>query len=316
MCLEKIRQKFDLSVVKSLELEDLSIDFTMYDNWTTALFSHRLIARLAHIPGFSWPIQQVHLRITVQHKGVDIGSFESPYAPASVSRGVAYTHIPNTTLTVFDQAHAQFAEFVAALATQPQHTFSVKGSADIIIHFGVLGTHTIKGIDFLSDVTLKGLNNLPEINCTYVKEMVLYEQERVLEVTITLDIMNQSQLMLTLGDVALKVFYNTSGTLSAANGDVMSEKGDDSRNLIGTIMIRNLTLLQGMNDSRTATIKLNTSLERTRPFLANIARAPQKIHLRGYRGTSKNEILTAGLNALTTSFVIPAFQAPSLKGLT
>lgn len=227
-----------------------------------------------------------------------------------------HTHIPNTTLTVFDQAHAPFAEFVAALATQPQHTFAVKGSADIIINFGVLGTHSIKGIDFLSDLTLKGLNNLPEINCTYVKEMVLYEREQMLEVTTTLDIQNQSQLMLTLGDVALKVFYNTSGPLSAANGNVMSEKGDDSRDLIGTIMIRNLTLLQGMNDSRTATIKLNTSLERTRQFLANVARAPQKVHLRGYRGTSKNEILTAGLNALTTSIVIPAFQAPSFKGLT
>jgi hypothetical protein len=211
-------------------------------------------------------------------------------------------------LTIFDQSRTPFTAFVAALATQAQHTFVVKGSADIIFSLGVLGTHSIKGVDFVSDLTLKGLNNLPEIKCTVIKDVVFHKQmgvSRYLEVAILLDIHNQSQLMLTLGDVTLSTSYNGPNSVPAA-------KGGQGKDQIGTIIIRNLTLLQGMNDSRTATLRLDTTLDSTKQFLANVALEPQTLYLTGFHGTSKNVALTAGLATLSTSFVIPTFQAPSL----
>ncbi|KAG0228749.1 hypothetical protein B0O80DRAFT_496474 [Mortierella sp. GBAus27b] len=311
MFLEKIRQKFDLSVVKCIEFGDMSIDLTVPNHWSASLSSDSMIARLAHIPGFTWPIQQVQLRIVVQDKGVDLGSFESPYTAATVNRGIVNSFIPHTTLNVFDQSRTPFTAFVGALATQAQHTFVVKGSADIIFSLGVLGTHSIKGVDFVSDLTLKGLNNLPEIKCTVIKDVVFHKQmgigesRRYLEVAILLDIHNQSQLMLTLGDVTLSTSYNGPNSVSAA-------KGGQGKDQIGTIIIRNLTLLQGMNDSRTATLRLDTTLDSTKQFLANVALEPQTLYLRGFHGTSKNVALTAGLATLSSSFVIPRFQAPSL----
>ncbi|KAG0001031.1 hypothetical protein BGZ65_003853, partial [Modicella reniformis] len=60
--LEKIRQKFDLSVVRNIELEDMAIDFTRSSHWTSSISSDCVVARLVHIPGFTWPIQQIQLR--------------------------------------------------------------------------------------------------------------------------------------------------------------------------------------------------------------------------------------------------------------
>lgn len=65
MVLNKIKKRLDLSVVRNIELEDMAIDFTGPDDWISTLSSDRLIAHLAHIPGFAWPVQQVQLRVNM-----------------------------------------------------------------------------------------------------------------------------------------------------------------------------------------------------------------------------------------------------------
>jgi len=64
MVLDNVKKRFDLSVVKNIELEDMAIDFTGPDHWLSTLSSDHMIARLTTIPGFSWPIQQVQLRVS------------------------------------------------------------------------------------------------------------------------------------------------------------------------------------------------------------------------------------------------------------
>lgn len=193
----------------------------------------------------------------------------------------------------------------------------VKGCADIIFSLGVLGNRSIKGVDFTSDLTLKGLNSLPEIKCTQVKEVIIHkrkgqEQTQLLEVSISLDIHNQSQLMLTLGDVTLSI-YNATGPVSprAKKAAAAKQFDDEGKCQMGTIAISSLTLLLGMNDSRTATLSMDPSQQKTRQFLINVAREPQTLYLRGFHGTSKNEALTTGLASLTTTVVIPTFHVPA-----
>jgi hypothetical protein len=69
-----LKSKFDIHVVKHIDLEDLSIDMTGPDHWSTIVSSNRLVARLARIPGFKWPVQKVQLRVRllegVQQKGM------------------------------------------------------------------------------------------------------------------------------------------------------------------------------------------------------------------------------------------------------
>ncbi|ORZ28154.1 hypothetical protein BCR41DRAFT_418260 [Lobosporangium transversale] len=222
MFLDKIKQKFDLSVVKNIELEDMAIDFTGPDDWTSTLSSDHMIARLTHIPGFTWPIQQVRLRVVIHDKGIDLGQLVSPYQPASVSGGIVTSRISNSLMTIFQTSTSQagFSEFVGALATKDHHTFVIKGSADIIFNLGFLGIHSIKGVDFLSDLTLRGLNNLPDIKCADIvigtSATGLPEQQKPYELLLktNLEIHNPSQLSLSLGDLTLAVFFPSTENLN------------------------------------------------------------------------------------------------------
>ncbi|KAG0365336.1 hypothetical protein BGZ54_006642 [Gamsiella multidivaricata] len=354
MVLEKIRQRFDLSVVKHIDLEDMAIDFTGPDHWTSTLSSDRLVARLTHIPGFTWPIQQVQLTVLVQDKGEHLGSLYSPFTPASVSRGQITSSISFSPLHIPPESHTAFSTFIAALTTQSYHTFTIRGSADIQFKLGrLLGVHALNGVDFLSDLTLRGLNNLPGIKCTDVKDVKseIHEgQEReqdMLQMTVLLDIPNPSQLSLTLGDITLEVLYSdqtsasteaaeaatetatAASTISSTDSWVEAEEQDVNRgqqqqqqqeqqlfeensdHVIGTIHLPGLILLQGANDGRVATLRLDTRLQRTKLFLDDIAKESRTVHLKGFQGTSENEALAAGLVTLATSFIMPSFMLPT-----
>lgn len=66
MFLDKVKRKFDLGVIKSIDLDDMSIDFTLPDSWVSTVASDRMTGRLTAIPGFNWPIQQVQLKVIDQ----------------------------------------------------------------------------------------------------------------------------------------------------------------------------------------------------------------------------------------------------------
>ncbi|CAO3566775.1 unnamed protein product [Mortierella alpina] len=334
MLLDKVKKKFDLSVVKSVELEDMAIDFTGPDPWASTLSSNQLIANLAHIPGFSWPIQQ--------DNGVDLGRLESPFTAATVVRGRVLSSISHSSMNVFPESHTAFAGFISALATQHAHTFSIKGTADIIFDLGLLGVHTIHGIDFVSDLTLRGLDSFRDIRCTAITETKLAADPRVqlpdqgipqatdkkhMVVKALFDIYNPSQLLLTLGDCVLAISipsndgeYAPLTTDSSNNNDNDNNNTDLNNNTkssqphhqIGTLHLDNLTLLMGENDARTGTLVLDLSNDATRQFLRNADHTPQKVHLSGFEGTSTNEALAAGLVALSTSLELPVFHAYSL----
>ncbi|GJJ74898.1 hypothetical protein EMPS_07256 [Entomortierella parvispora] len=314
MVLDKVRKKFDLSVVKNIELEDMAIDFTGPDHWLSTLSSDHMIARLTSIPGFSWPIQQVQLRVIIRDNNVDIGKLESPFAPASVKGGIVTSSLTQSTMSIFPTAHSNFCEFIKALATKPSHTFAIKGSADIVFDLGrIFGVHTLKGVDFISDLTLRGLNNIPDISCTSIQDVHYRnplsqdssaqqnesEEDRSMSnagydllVEAQFDIVNPSQLSLTLGKIRLAV--------STAEGG----------HPLGIVTMENFTLLQGMNDARQGTIVFDTSLDSTLHFLKEISVRDQTVALNGFHGTSANEALTEGLMALSTTCVIPRFHSP------
>ncbi|KAF9995686.1 hypothetical protein BGZ80_001229 [Entomortierella chlamydospora] len=321
MFLEKIIEKLDVHIVKNIVLEDLAIDFTNADSWATTVSSDNMIARLTHIPGFTWPIQKVQLTVVIRDNGRDVGKLESPYQPASVSGGIISSTICRSTMTVIDGSRPAFSDFVTALVTKDQHTFAVRGSADIIFNLGLLGKHSINGVDFLSDLTLRGLNNLPMIKCTAITDITVNGNELLLKAT--LDILNPSQLSLTLGDLTLSIL-SLANDLSSEDKNQVKDgasadgSGEEQRNPqqtipqpMGTITLDNLSLTLGMNGSRTATIKLDTSLETTRQFLKGIEKEPKTVQLRGFHGTSKNEALASGLASMTTSLVMPIIPSPA-----
>ncbi|KAG0064818.1 hypothetical protein BGZ92_005700, partial [Podila epicladia] len=286
--LDTIKKKLDLGLVKGIDLDDMSIDFTLPDSWISTVASDRMTARLTSIPGFNWPIQQVQLK----DNGVDIGHLESPFSPASVKRGIVTSSLSKCTMHIFPQSHAAFIDFVGALATKVAHTFAIKGNADIVFDLGRLGIHTLHDIDFVSDLTLRGLANLPDITCKSAIIVPNAEESgkpaSAYAVTIQceLDIQNPSQLSLTLGDCILATTV-------------------EGNHHVGLTTLEGFSLKVGMNMSKTGTIVLDTTIDAAKSLVKALEVQDQRVYLKGFRGTSKNEALSAGLITLLVSFVIP-----------
>ncbi|KAG0037246.1 hypothetical protein BGZ82_002879 [Podila clonocystis] len=286
--LDVVKKKFDLGLVKGIDLDDMSIDFTLPDSWTSTVASDRMTARLAAIPGFNWPIQQVQFK----DNGVDIGHLESPFSPASVKGGIITTSLSKCTMHIFPQSHAAFIDFIGALATKAAHTFAIKGNADIIFNLGRLGIHTLHGVDFISDLTLRGLANLPDITC-HSAVIVLNAEERgkpvsayAVTIQCELDIYNPSQLSLMLGDCILATTV-------------------EGNHHVGLTTLKCFSLKVGMNTSKTGTIVLDTTIDAAKSLVKALEVQDQRVSLKGFRGTSKNEALSVGLVTLLTSFVVP-----------
>ncbi|KAF9028949.1 hypothetical protein CPC16_011938 [Podila verticillata] len=290
MFLAKIKRKFELGVIKSIDLDDMSLDFTLPDPWVSTLASDRMTGRLTAIPGFNWPIQQVKLK----DNGVDIGHLDPPFAPASVRGGIITSSLSKCTMHIVPQSHAAFAHFVAALTTKAAHTFSIKGNADIIFNLGRLGIHTLHGIDFSSDLTLRGLANLPNITC---KSAVIVQntEERenpvsadTVAIQCQFDMQNPSQLSLILGDLILAT----------------SVEGNQH---VGMTTLESFSLKVGMNSDMHGKIVLDTTIDAAKSLVKALEVQDQRVYLKGFRGTSKNEALSAGLVTLFTSVVLPRF---------
>lgn len=193
---------------------------------------------------------------------------------------------------IFPQSHASFIDFVGALATKAAHTFAIKGNADILFGLGRLGVHTLHGVDFISDVTLRGLANLPDITCKSAVIVPNAEEPgqaaSAYAVTIQceLDIQNPSQLSLMLGDCILATIV-------------------EGNHHVGLTTLKGFSLKVGMNTSKTGTIVLDTTIDAAKSLVKALEVQDQRVYLKGFRGTSKNEALSAGLVTLLTSFVIP-----------
>lgn len=239
-------------------------------------------------------------------------------------------------MKVFPESHTAFAGFISALATQPAHTFSIKGTADIIFDLGLLGVHTIHGIDFVSDLTLRGLDSFRDIRCTAITETTLSADvkkqqpdqgqepvqgqgaKKYMVVKASFDIYNPSQLLLTLGDCVLAISVPSRdendfiATDSNNQSHINTTESPLHHHHIGTLHLDNLTLLMGENDARTGTLVLDTTIDATRRFLRHAEHTSQKVHLSGFQGTSQNEALASGLVTLSTSLELPIFHASSL----
>lgn len=197
---------------------------------------------------------------------------------------------------IVPQSHAAFIDFVAALATKAAHTFTIKGNADIIFDLGRLGIHTLHGIDFISDMTLRGLANLPNITCksaVIVRNAEEHENPAsayAVTIQCQLDIQNPSQLSLILGDCILATTV-------------------EGNHHVGMTTLESFSLMVGMNSNKSGKIVLDTTIDAAKSLVKALEVQDQRVYLKGFRGTSKNEALSAGLVALLTSFVIPRFES-------
>ncbi|KAG0243664.1 hypothetical protein BGX31_010364 [Mortierella sp. GBA43] len=277
------KRDVDLGLIKSIAINDMSMDFTAANPWAPTTSSNSVVATMVSIAGISLPIKRVRQHIIISDNGKQIGNIDTPWATASVSGSSLKTSLPASPLNVFADAHTAFSSFVGSLSTKAQYPLTLKGSVDAELDLGLLGTMTINGIGFNSVVPFAGLNNL-DLKYAYLLDTNL-DTVGLIKMGSIIKITNPSKLTVKLGDIALKT--------STPSG------------YVGVSKMKALSLAPGVNYVLSTT-ELDGSLPATQEFLGNLYTKDGTLSLTGYESTSTNPALNAGLAPLKSTLVVPA----------
>ncbi|KAF9987820.1 hypothetical protein BGZ65_001674 [Modicella reniformis] len=281
----------DIGLIKSIAVNQMSMDFTPSNPWAPTLSSSDTVATMLAIPGVSLPIDSIRQHIIISDSGTQLGNFDTPWSAASVSGANLKTTIASSVLNVFANSHTAFSSFVTSLSTKASHPVTLQGTVDAELNLGIFGKMTISGIGFKTDVPFAGLN-LKNVQYVYMID-TNFDTPGSIILTSIVNIKNPSKLSLKLGDV----------NLSTAT----------TEGYVGISALKGLTLVPGDN-YLLSTTTLDMSLPASSNFLSALYSADVTLTLTGYAGTSTNPALHAGLGPLLNQLVIPkAFEglAPS-----
>ncbi|KAF9432650.1 hypothetical protein BGZ76_010504, partial [Entomortierella beljakovae] len=215
----------DLGLIKGITIGQLTMDFSPSNPWAPTLESNNLQAQMISIAGISLPIKSIRQHILIADNGIQVGTFDTPWAPSSVSGSTLKSTIPTSTLNIFQSSQTAFTQFIGSVTAKESHPLTLKGAVDAKIDLGWLGSITIPGIGFNTVVPLPGLNGLKTLNYKSVLGVTV-GAEGFTQVHL-IDIPNPSTLTVKLGDVAFAA--------STSNGN------------IGISRVKNLTLQPGSN---------------------------------------------------------------------
>ncbi|KAF8981731.1 hypothetical protein CPC16_010443 [Podila verticillata] len=273
----------DLGLIKTITINQMSMDFTPANPWAPTTSSNNIVATMISIPGITLPIDSVQQNIIITDNGVQLGSIGTPWSAASVNGGTMTTSFTTSALNVFPNAQSAFSQFISALSTSTSHITTLQGSVDAKLNLGIFGHLTIPGIGFKVNTPFQGLNNLNGMKFMILIDTNFDTPGKIIMATI-INLKNPSNLSLKLGDVSFST--------AAAGG------------YVGISTIKNLSLVPGDNFVMSITA-LDTSLGPTNDFLNGLYNADQTLVLTGFSGTSSDAALNAGLAALKSNLVVP-----------
>ncbi|KAF9326722.1 hypothetical protein BG006_009889 [Podila minutissima] len=273
----------DLGLIKTITINQMSMDFTPANPWAPTTSSNNIVATMLSIPGITLPIDSVQQHIIIADNGVQLGSIATPWAAASVNGGTMTTSFTTSALNVFPTSHDAFTKFISALSTSTSHVATLQGSVDAKLNLGIFGHLTIPGIGFKVNTPFQGLNNLNGMKFMILIDTNFDTPNKIIMATI-INLKNPSNLSLKLGDVSFST--------AAAGG------------YVGISTIKNLSLVPGDNYVMSVTA-LETDLGPTNDFLNGLYTSDQALILTGFSGTSSDEALNAGLAAMKSTLVVP-----------
>ncbi|KAF9079726.1 hypothetical protein BGX27_006041, partial [Mortierella sp. AM989] len=224
------------------------------------------------IPGITLPIKSIRQQVLISDNGAHIGTFDTPWTPASVSGSSLTSTIPTSTLNVLSDSHTAFSHFVGSIAAKETYPLTLKGAVDAKLNLGIFGSMTIPGIGFNAVVPLAGLNGLRTANYIFTVAIDPVTNPGFINIAAVVTLNNPSKLTLKLGDLSLST--------SSANG------------YVGISKMRNLVLAPGINYVLSETA-LDASKEATTKVLNDIYAGDVPLTLTGFSGTSSDAALNA-----------------------
>ncbi|KAG0361124.1 hypothetical protein BG005_009111 [Podila minutissima] len=253
------------------------MDFSVTDSWIPRISSNNIVGTTISIPGIILPI--------TNDNGTEISHFETPFTPATVSGTLVSTTFDTIPLTILPTSHDAFSSLITTLVTSHSKTVTLEGSVDIQFQLGFfLGSQTLSGIGFKTEHVYVGLNGLPDVHFVSLVDNTKDEANKKQTLTFKINIKSPSNMKLKLGDVVL----NAAGPIGIIGAttlkDVVLDNGD---NIITAITVIDLTLA-GATD-----------------FVGGLEVADGTLSLSGFAGSSHNEAIIPGLQALRITLVVP-----------
>ncbi|KAF9129752.1 hypothetical protein BGX30_013825 [Mortierella sp. GBA39] len=295
-CKALFRPEGGFKAVSSITLGALDLDFSDPDPLKITLSSPDM--KVGVIPGIPIPITSTRQDVILVDNGVEIATFSTPWVPGVMNGNVLKTTVGSTTLNVNDANRDKFSAFITSLTMDPTHTFTLKGTVDVILTlpipaspFGAPKTITIAGIYFESDITLKGFNNFPDIEFVELLEKT-ENADNSFTIKSKVNIKSASQLSVKMGDVQFNTF------------DAVSSEP------IGVTVLEQLTLVPGGGDNIIIAVTTSTSAT-TNPhdIFTRVSENGEQFRFEGFSTSSTTDpILSKGISAVKATVAIPALN--------
>ncbi|KAF9928085.1 hypothetical protein BGZ65_006424, partial [Modicella reniformis] len=163
------------------------------------------------------------------------------------------------------------------------HIFTIRGSADATISTSggpfIQKTFQVTNIGFGSPITLKGCSSFPKVDYLSQDSLTFDSNTGVFTLTSQVNVYNPSNFVLDLGEVSLETVKNSL--------------------VIGITVLKDMKL--NMGDNHLTAITTSTNKE----VYEALINAGDTFTLQGYKGSSKNPILTESLQAFKSQVVVP-----------
>ncbi|KAK3817296.1 MAG: hypothetical protein J3Q66DRAFT_339461 [Benniella sp.] len=275
----------DVGIVRQIGLLDLGIDFSVGDAQSLGISSSKLTATLLSV-GPGWPVTEAKYHVAIVDNNNTIGAFETNFTSTTVKGESLESVIQPSILTIAPGQAKNFGSFVAALISQAEHPFLLRGNADATLKTTappftpIPATFKVNGVGFESPITLRGCNNFPKVDYVEQVGLTLDPNGKTFTLTSRFDITNPSQLNLNLGDV----------TFQAVNKDAV---------VVGTAFVKDMKLNIGIT---TVTAVITSSSMETYDALL---KEGATLTFQGFDGSSASPILVEGLKLMKIAAVIP-----------
>lgn len=153
------------SIIKSISLNQLTLDFTESTAYSPSTSSDSTDVTFKLPDGFNFPINITALQQTIEvsFNGQNFAQLSIPKGPSTtdVDNHIIHLGFSDVPFAVSDGQHDTFNQFLAATTMTESQTMGLSGSADADANTAV-GVITLTNITFSVDSTIQGLDGLSE----------------------------------------------------------------------------------------------------------------------------------------------------------
>ncbi|KAI9232986.1 MAG: hypothetical protein BYD32DRAFT_144221 [Podila humilis] len=280
--------------IESVVIDAMSMDFTCASCiWApTAGSSITAKTNLPFAKGA--PIVKLKQNIDVlDSAGNRVGRLDTEFEDAISNGAYVSTSTTPGPLTIYDDAHQTYIDFIDALNVATKYSLGLNGTADSILNLGDLGNITVTGIKLNVKTELDGLRSLADIKFINTLNLVTAGDDS--GATVLVAINNPSKLTLTIGDLVLNSGVN------------YTDEG-----YAGKSYLTDLVLSPGRNEV-IAFAKINSSIPVGEDIFWNKLADGFNLYLQPFKGSSKNPALDAGLQKLRQVLVMPPMMVGEIS---